>query len=173
MTITYGPAMAGQVSGLADIADATLFPGEMLPGMIAPFLDGAEDALWLSAVDGEGPVGLTFLAPEEMADAVWNMKALAVAPERHRAGIGRGLVAAAEDALRAQGARMVLVDTSSDPAQRPAVAFYLKQAFRIEAVIRDFWSLGEDKITLTKVLQSGWVRSYGPIPLLRGIVRLA
>jgi len=149
MTITYGPAQPGQVNALAEIAETTLFPGEMLPDMIAPFLAGAAGQLWLCATD-LAPVGLCYLVQEDLADAVWNMKALAVDPDLQRSGIGRGLVAAAEKAMRDAGARMIVVDTSSDPAQIPAAAFCLSNGFRVEAVIRDFWAEGEDKITLTK-----------------------
>ncbi len=152
MTTIYMPAQPDHIPALSKIADDTLFPGDMLPDLIAPFLSGAQDQLWIAAVRENIPVGLSFSQAEQLADAVWNMKALAVSPALHRSGVGQGLVRATEDALREIGGRLLVVDTSSDAAQIPAVAFYQSVGYRIEGVVRDFWADGEDRITLTKRL---------------------
>ncbi|MEX3016974.1 GNAT family N-acetyltransferase [Gymnodinialimonas hymeniacidonis] len=152
MTMIYMPAQPDHVTDLSKIADATLFPGDMLPELIAPFLEGAQDQLWITALRDGVPVGLSFTRAEELADAVWNMKALAVSPALHRSGVGQGLVRATEDAVREMGGRLLVVDTSSDVAQIPAVAFYQSVGYRIEGVVRDFWAEGEDRISLAKRL---------------------
>lgn len=150
MTLEYTLMQPIHVAALAEIADATLFPGEMLPDLISPFLNGAEDQLWITALRDDVPVGFSFTRAEELAEAVWNMKALAVAEVAQRNGFGRGLVAATEDFVRDRGGRLLVVDTSSDVAQIPAVAFYQSVGYRVEGVLRDFWAEGEDRITLAK-----------------------
>ena len=45
-------------------------------------------------------------------------------------------------------ARKLYVDTSSYKFYRPALNLYLKNGFRIEAVLRDYYENGEDQIIL-------------------------
>jgi ribosomal protein S18 acetylase RimI-like enzyme len=60
---------------------------------------------------------------------------LAVLPEYAHLAVGRSLMAAAEDAARAAGARvMVLLTGLRDAA---AIEFYLKQGYRPEALLPD------------------------------------
>ena len=62
---------ASDIPALAAIAAATLFPGEMLEGMISPALDGAGQDLWRVVRQGGTPVGFAFAQPEAMADRAW------------------------------------------------------------------------------------------------------
>ena len=138
---------------LAAIAEAAdLFPAAMLAPMAAPALDGAADDLRRVALRDWAPVGFAFAVPEVAAEGAWTMRALAVAPAGQRGGAGRALVAAVEAALRAAGARLVVVDTSSAPAFAPARAFYEALGYEEEARIRDFWSDGDHKVTFRKRL---------------------
>ena len=141
------------VPALSEVAEAAgLFPGEMLPEMIAPFLAGVPGGFWLSChLDGTA-VGLSYTVPEEMADGCWNMLALAVRPDLHGRGLGRALVAATEQELAEQGARLVIVDTSSGDGFAGARAFYEALGYEAEARIRDFWAAGDHKITFRKML---------------------
>ncbi|MCF2872758.1 GNAT family N-acetyltransferase [Octadecabacter sp. G9-8] len=140
------------IPALCDIADTTLFPGEMLTGMVTPVLDGLSDAVWLTALDGETPRGFCFAAPEDMSNGTWNMRALAVAPEAHRHGFGRKLVATLEQKLGESGARVLVVDTASDPEQAPARAFYHSLGYTHAGTIPAFWDVGSDKVTFWKAL---------------------
>jgi len=145
--VTVAPAGAAQIEALCRIADATLFPGEMLPEMIAPALAGSEDEIWLTAQVDDTPIGFAFARRAEMADRVWNMLALGVDPARQRGGAGRALTTALIARLRGLGARLLMVDTSSDPAQTAALAFYSALGFRQVARIPDYWAEDDDKIT--------------------------
>lgn len=132
----------------AVIAAVDLFPPELLAGMAAPFLDGA-DELWL-VVEGGG--GLAHAAPERLTDGTWNLLLLAVDPARQGRGLGRRLVAAVETALKATGARLLLVETSGVPEFGGQRRFYGKLGFQREARIRDYYQAGEDKVIFVKAL---------------------
>ena len=54
--------------------------------------------------------------------------------------------------LKQKGGRILIVETSSDDAQIAARNFYKKIGYTQEAVIRDFWKDGEDKIVFWKRL---------------------
>jgi ribosomal protein S18 acetylase RimI-like enzyme len=55
-----------------------------------------------------------------------------------------------ENAVRDKNGRLLLVETSSDPAQDGARAFYRKDNFTEEARIRDFYAPGETKVVFWK-----------------------
>lgn len=152
-TTTIRPTRHGDLAALATIAEETeLFPGEMLPDMAAGFLNGDADSLWLTGTASGDAAGFCYCVPETLADGVWTMLALGVAPGFQRGGLGADLVAAAEAMLRERGQRLLIVETSSAPGFAAARAFYDAQGYTNEARIRDFWAAGDDKIVFRKAL---------------------
>lgn len=131
------------------IAAVGLFPPELLPDMAAPFLSGENADLWL--FDSLGG-GLAYVAPERLTEGTWNLLLLAVDPARQRAGLGRHLVQAVEEAVRRNEGRLLLVETSGEASFRGQRAFYRKIGFVREARIRDYYQPGEDKIIFAKGL---------------------
>lgn len=57
-----------------------------------------------------------------------------------------------EGYLRDNGNRILIVDTSGTPEFDLTRAFYFKIGYTREAVIRDFWKDGDDKVTFWKKL---------------------
>ena len=144
------PVVAADILAMAAIADSTLFPGDMLPEMIAPYLEGDTDGRWW-VIEGDGcVVGFAFATVEPMTDQSWNLKAIAVKPEQHRAGFGNGLLSAVEQDLRAYGARVLVIDTSSGDDQAAARRFYVAHGYSQTGVIPEFWEPGQDKVTFYK-----------------------
>lgn len=147
------PTTKDDVSALQIVLDRTeLFPSAMLPEMLAPALTGETEAFWLTChVDGS-PVGFCYTAPEELTDGTWNMLALAVHPDLQGSGLGTALVEAAEQHLRSQGQRILLVDTSSTDDFALTRKFYARNGYEEEARVRDFWSAGDHKVIFRKSL---------------------
>jgi len=61
-------------------------------------------------------------------------------------------MAAVERELAAQDIRLLLVDTSGTEAFARTRRFYQQLGYRREAVIRDYWATGDDKVTFAKPL---------------------
>jgi GNAT superfamily N-acetyltransferase len=142
------------IPALTMVLDGTaLFPSAMLPDMIAPFLFDEDPVdVWLTCEVKGTPVGFCYTTPEPLTDGTWNMRAIAVLPERQTHGVGAAIVKALEDKLRDEGHRVLIVDTSSSEAYTMARNFYLKIGYTQEARIRDFWGPGDDKIVFWKSL---------------------
>jgi ribosomal protein S18 acetylase RimI-like enzyme len=138
---------------LAAAADETgLFPREMLPDMVAGFLAGDAESLWLTASVDEAPVGFCYTAAEMLTQGTWNMLALAVRPTHQGHGVGAALVAELEARLRQRDVRVVIADTSGTDAFARTRTFYVQNGYTEEARIRDFWDAGDDKVIFWKRL---------------------
>lgn len=82
-------------------------------------------------------------------DGTWDLYWIAVDPHRHGSGIGRSLMSAVMDAIRAEGGRLVVIETASKPAYDKTRAFYLAYGCQEVARVPDFYAIGDDKIVYT------------------------
>lgn len=131
-----------------------LFPAELLDDMISGYLndDGSKD-LWFTYDNGKA-VAIAFCAPEKMTEGTWNLYLIAVHPDYQRQGIGRAMIGYIEQMLTAQGERLLLVETSGLEDFAGTRAFYHKCGYEKEALIREFYQAGEDKIVFRKLLNN-------------------
>jgi GNAT superfamily N-acetyltransferase len=99
-------------------------------------------------------VGLIALKPHALEAA--EVHVMGVLRECHRAGVGRALLRAAEDWLRAQGSRFLTVKTLSathpDPDYAATRAFYLAMDFVPLMELPDLWGPGNPCLVMVKVL---------------------
>jgi ribosomal protein S18 acetylase RimI-like enzyme len=129
-----------------------LFPSDMLGEMAEPFLSGETQCSWLVALREGRTIAFAYCEPERMTEGTYNLLAIAVGSDRQRTGAGAALVRHLEADLRQGGARLLLVETSTDPDQEGARAFYAKEGFTEEARIRDFYAPGQAKVVFWKQL---------------------
>lgn len=149
--LTVRPALPGDCDALAALADETLFPGEMLADMIAPFFGDAKD-VWLVICGADGPCGFAFAQAEAMSETAWNLRAIAVSGPARRNGAARALMGAMEEALRTRAACVLVVDTASGDDQIAARALYRALGYTEAGRIPDFWGAREAKVTFYKGL---------------------
>ncbi|MEW6221531.1 MAG: GNAT family N-acetyltransferase [Thermodesulfobacteriota bacterium] len=112
----------------------------------------ASGYLFLLAAAGDRLVGYTCYGPIPATSGSFDLYWIAVAPDRHRQGLGRRLLAATEAAVLATGGRRLFVDTSSRPQYAPTRAFYRACGFREVAVVPHFYQPGEHKVIFAKHL---------------------
>lgn len=81
---------------------------------------------------------------------------MAVRAELHRRGVGRRLVAAAEDRLRSEGVEFLQVKTLSasaaDPPYLGTLAFYAALGFRVLEEMPSLWNADNPAVLLIKHL---------------------
>lgn len=120
-------------------------------GTLESHLAGEGDGIWLTVDDGE-PVGVAYCAPEPVTSGTWNLLMLWIRDDRHGKGHGSAIVRRVEEELRARGARLLIVETSSLPAFAPARDFYSRCGFAHEATIAHFFAGGDHKLVFTRSL---------------------
>ena len=97
-------------------------------------------------------LGYACYGPRALTDRTYDLYWIAVGPNARRGGVGRGLLAATEAAVRSLGGRLLIVETSGLPKYEPTRAFYHATGYIHEATLKDFYSDGDDLVIFTKHL---------------------
>ena len=152
--MTTRPTVAADLPAITAILQTIeLFPPELLGDMAAPYLSGEGEDIWFSTANEAGEViGFGYCVPEQLTNGTYNLLAIGVRADRQGRGIGSKLMRHAEVALATARKRLLLVDTSGTEDFAPIRRFYTKLGYVQEAVIRDYWGQGDDKVTFWKRL---------------------
>jgi ribosomal protein S18 acetylase RimI-like enzyme len=102
--------------------------------------------------DGGEIAGYVCYGPTPLTEGVWDIYWIAVAPRSRGKGYGRKLIVTVEQKISQAGGRMVLIETSSTEPYEPARKLYLALGYTLEAVVRDFYKTGDDKLIYRKTL---------------------
>jgi ribosomal protein S18 acetylase RimI-like enzyme len=97
-------------------------------------------------------LGYACYGPRALTDRTYDLYWIAVGPRVRRGGVGRALLAATEEAIRALGGRFLVVETSGLPEYAPTRAFYIATGYTLEATLKDFYKDGDDLVIFTKHL---------------------
>jgi ribosomal protein S18 acetylase RimI-like enzyme len=97
-----------------------------------------------------GVVGFSYTRPEALAEGVWNLLAIGFRNEFQAKGLGTSLIEEVERSLSQQ--RILLVETSGLDDFKATRTFYENREYTREAVIRDYWAEGDDKIVFWRSL---------------------
>ncbi|MGZ4036335.1 MAG: GNAT family N-acetyltransferase [Bacteroidia bacterium] len=142
------------IEGLKKVVDSSgLFPSEYLDEMISDYFNnGDTQDIWFTYSNNNQPVAIGYCVPEKLTDGTYNLLAIGVSQDSQRKGIAVEMMKYIEQLLKNKDGRILIVETSSDDAQIGARNFYKKNGYTQEAIIRDFWKQGEDKIVFWKKL---------------------
>lgn len=153
------PAAEADKAQIADItARAGVFSQEevdSVPAMFDEYLQyGAEASGYHFIVyrEGEHVLGYAIYGYRDLTDGVYDLYWIAVDPQARRKSIGRKLLTACEDAVRAAGGRMIIAETSGTMEYESTREFYLRTGYKAEAVIKDFYKPGDDLYIFIKRL---------------------
>ncbi|KYC41762.1 acetyltransferase [Scytonema hofmannii PCC 7110] len=128
---------------------------ELISKMLANYFHGNNDSdsFWIADDDEkDGIVGVAYCELERMTEQTWNLQLIAIRSDYQGQGRGGKLLCYVEEILKAQGGRMLLVETLASLDRTRS--FYAKCGYEEEACIRDFYTTGADKIVFRKVLNA-------------------
>lgn len=131
-----------------------LFPAELLDNMIYDYLNNNEsEDIWFTETNNNTPVSIGFCAPEKLTEGTYNLYAIGVRGDIQSKGTGSRMMTFIENHLVKNGHRILIVDTSGTDDFKSTRKFYEKLGYIKEAVIRDFWEEGDDKVIYWKKLK--------------------
>ncbi|MEO0341559.1 MAG: GNAT family N-acetyltransferase [Bacteroidota bacterium] len=149
------PASRADIPAIQSLlATIELFPPEILESQMNDYLNNAESQhIWNVFKNREGEVqGFCYCIPEPLTDRTFNLLAIGVLKSRQGKGVGRQLMKRVEAQLKEEGNRLLIVDTSGTEAFQKTRKFYLSLGYKQEAIIRDYWAEGDDKVVFWKKL---------------------
>ena len=104
----------------------------------------------LAAAEDGTVIGYICFGSTPLTIATWDIYWMAVAWGNRGRGIGRMLLAEAENAIKQARGHLVLIETSSKPNYLPTRRFYRKNGYRQAGRIEDFYAPGDHRITFEK-----------------------
>lgn len=115
------------------------------------FLKGREPTYRFICAESEGRIsGFACFDSDTLADSVFDIYWIVVSPQCRKNGVGRLLISHIESEAKRLGAKMIVIETESDPLYNGARRLYESCGYVQEACIRDFYRRGDDKITYVK-----------------------
>jgi ribosomal protein S18 acetylase RimI-like enzyme len=115
----------------------------------------ASGYLFLFAEGQDKLLGYSCYGPIAGTTGSWDLYWIVVDNSQRGQGTGGLILAETEKLATEQGAARLYVETSSRRQYNPTRGFYLDRGYEIEAVLRDFYAEGDDKIIMVKKLASG------------------
>ena len=128
---------------------------DSVPAMFDEYLKyGAEASGYHFIVyrEGEQVLGYAIYGFRDLTEGVYDLYWIAVDPNVRRQSVGRKLLTATEDLVRAEGGRMVIAETSGTAEYDATREFYVRTGYQAEAVIKDFYKPGDDLFIFIKRL---------------------
>jgi len=104
--------------------------------------------------DGGKLAGYACYGPIPGSETSYDLYWIAVNADRQGRGLGREILARAEEAMRRRGARQIYADTSSSERYAPTRAFYRRTGYIVAAEFADFYRPGDGKVIFVKELKS-------------------
>lgn len=154
MIITATEADGSQIQGIA--ARAGVFSQEEIDSVREIWTEyltlGPEGSGYHFIVYREGNhvLGFAIYGPRDLTDGVFDLYWIAVDPTARCNGVGRALLTACEEAVRQRGGRMLIAETSGTLLYEVTRKFYVGMGYQNEAVIKDFYTIGDDMLIFTK-----------------------
>jgi len=115
-------------------------------------LDGDDDYRFVGAFDDNQLVGYACWGPTPGTVATNDLYWIVVDRARQGAGVGTQLLDEVERRLRADGRRLVVVETSSRADYQPTRSFYEARGYTRTATIPGYYAPGDDLVVFTKDL---------------------
>jgi ribosomal protein S18 acetylase RimI-like enzyme len=107
----------------------------------------------LAEADGH-VVGFVCYGPAPMTEGTYDLYWIFVHPSYQRHAIGRSLLEEVEAAIQRSKGRLLTVDTSSTEPYSAARRFYQRRGFGQVAEVRDYYRVGDSRLTYVKLLST-------------------
>jgi ribosomal protein S18 acetylase RimI-like enzyme len=152
------PLVAGDRERIAAILQAT---GHFTADEIATALElidewlntGERSGYWTYVAEDSASLavlGYVCVGPVPLTEGSYDLYWIAVDPAAQGRGVGRRLLAAAEDVVRQHGGRLLFIETSSQQRYGATIRFYERADYTVAARIAHYYRPNDDKLVFVK-----------------------
>lgn len=155
MNLSIRKVLKEDLNYLKKVLDSIeLFPSEILEDMISDYFNNPDTQdIWFTAIENNIPISIGYCAPEKLTEGTFNLYAIGVKKDIQGNGIGGKMMAYLEKYLQEKGNRILIVETSGTDDFQLTRKFYENLNYTKEAILRDFWSDGDDKVIYWKKIK--------------------
>lgn len=159
MALEIGATRADEAAPIVQLArEARVFDDEEIAAvdeLVGDYVakGDASPYRFLSCRQDERVLGFTCYCRRSLTRSTFDLCWICSAPDAQHQGVGGALLRRTEQAVRQEGGRLLLVETSSRPEYEPARRFYESHGYRREAVIADFYTEGDSLVLYSKRLE--------------------
>ena len=166
-TVTLRPLETDDLLKIRAMVEAT---GVFRPDEVPVALEVARGAVeapredyWsIAAREDDRLLGYVTFGQVPCTLSTWDLYWIVVDRAAHHRGIGRMLLAQCEQTVRAEGGRLLVVETSSRPEYRAARSFYEHVGYERRATIPEYYGPGDDLVIYANYFRpSNQGTSYG------------
>lgn len=112
---------------------------------------GEESGYFFVFADFNGkPVSYACYGPIPCTIGSYDLYWIATHNDFRGKGIGKLVLNAVEVEVSKMLGRRVYIETSSKPLYEPTRQFYLQNGYKVEAVLKDYYDIGDDKVMFSK-----------------------
>lgn len=97
-------------------------------------------------------LGYACYGPTPCTESTWDLYWIVVHPAAQGGGLGRSLLNAVAEAVRAEGGTALYAETAGKASYAPTRAFYARNRFQAVATVPDFYARGDAKLILLRPL---------------------
>ncbi len=157
-TITLRPLETDDLLQIPAMVEATgvFRPDEVLVALevASGAVEAPRDDYWsIAALEDDSLLGYVTFGHVPCTLATWDLYWIVVDPAAHHRGIGRMLLAQCEQTVRAEGGRLLVVETSSRPEYGTARSFYEHLGYERRATIPEYYGPGDDLVVYANYLR--------------------
>lgn len=116
--------------------------------------DGMEESgyFWLKASDDDGIVAFANYGKNPFSTHSWDLYWIAVHQNSRNKKLGSLLLKAVEEDVRKRGGKIIWIETSGRPLYASTEAFYLRNGYKLQATLKDFYGPDDPKQVYSKYL---------------------
>ena len=107
---------------------------------------------WLKVIDKEGIVAFANYGKDAFSTHSWELYWIAVHDDSRHKKLGTTLLKAIEDDIRESNGKILWVETSGRPLYASTEGFYLRNGYKLQASLKDYYGPGDPKQIYSKVL---------------------
>lgn len=107
---------------------------------------------FILAESGEKVLGYTCFGPIPCAKNRYDLYWIAVHNQCRKMGLGKKLIWETEAKIKSLGGEKVYIETSSRDLYQGTRQFYLTCGYQVEAILKEFYDQGDDKVIYVKSL---------------------
>ena len=104
----------------------------------------------LVAEENSAILGYVCFGDTPLTEGTWDIFWIAVAKQQQGKGVGHALMTAAEEDIKNNRGRLILIETSSTVDYEKTRRFYHNIGYSVICRVPDFYTPGDDKIVLEK-----------------------